>query len=192
MNVDNIRLVAETIRSKEHLVSSNYHSIEPFSGFTMSNFALGSEASCKTPGCIAGWASFLANPVDFYCDVDSKASEFLGLGSSLDDLYLFYPRLTADMFTGVEDSEFEVRFETGEKNWRPVFGVRWEKITPEEAVVALEKFIETGKVNWSHLSWESVTYDYMLDVDSDAGKKFDIYAMARDGSKEIKVFSSSN
>lgn len=102
--------------------------------FSMADYG---NPSCGTPACICGWANYLANPeaanmnkVDF--GDHERAASFLGI--DFDDLEI---DATDNLFYGEDE-----------------FGrvTKLSDITRQEAITTLEKFIETGEVDWSHCS----------------------------------------
>ena len=143
MNVENIRTLIGVLKTKE--LAHQCEIKENVDGFEMSQFYY----SCGTPSCIAGWSSFLVDggKISISEVVVENAQEFLGIDRET-GFDLFYPSLSADMF-GLDDFLFEgVNSEDG---WRDSTTVLdWHEITPQEAIITLEKLIETGKVDWTH------------------------------------------
>lgn len=143
VNVENIQKLIEVLKTKE-LKEDKVG--KPVEGFSMSQFYY----SCGTPACIAGWASFLVDggkSSNFSDGVVSLASDFIGVDEETGHS-LFYPFLSADMF-GLK--EFDLGIDDDDLKWTDTtVGLEWQLITPAEAIVTLEKLIETGKVDWSH------------------------------------------
>ena len=123
MNVDNIKLLIERLRTVEHSVNRTTEK-QP-NKFCMNMLTY----DCGTPACIAGWATWYALEMpEYLCPVNTnierRAAEWLGLDYEWCSNYLFYPRAWSF----------------------------WDAIQPEHAIAALENILAAGPNNYNVLT----------------------------------------
>lgn len=140
MNVDNIRLLIERLRTVEHSVERT--PTQQTNKFWMNVLTY----ECGTPACIAGWAAWYAlempetmTPIN--TNIERRAAEWLGLDYSWCMSYLFYP--SAWLF--------------------------WDAIQPEHAIAALQNILDAGPNNYEVLTgpllW-GMTRDEITEVEA--------------------------
>lgn len=137
MNVENIQKIINVLRQEE-----NFFSMSQF-GRIDDNIKdeVRQGTICDTASCICGWANHIIN--------DGKAltyHQFSNTDAAIEWLGINY--ITGDeLFYGYME-------EMGESDINA--------ITRQEAIITLEKLIETGKVDWSHCKGYQ-TYAYVGD-----------------------------
>ena len=157
VNVGNIQKLIDIVRTKEHVRRNDRFDLVDdgvtIDGFNMGNFRF----SCGTPSCLAGWSEYLQAEEDKilgkkrkWAFLEENASEYLGL-SDQEGHTLFFPRITSEMI----GEPVRIRDSEGKFREVEIDFLSFDDITPEEAIVTLEKLIETGKVDWSHCKHHS-------------------------------------
>jgi len=126
----------------------------------------GNEADCGTVCCIGGWMKVIEQkwtpnekgfiPLDYERQnlVENYVSEAEG------ELHaLFYPLMSMDDYS--RGNWYDEVYENG------FYHVEYSKITPRQAVDAIDNYLETGSANWFQVLWGSNVLQTEEEYDND-------------------------